>query len=224
MQTGKTRIFVDFDGTITERDVGDSIFEQFLRPELLKQGWHQTLIGEWKAGRLSSRDCLARECENTVVTRKDLDRFLDSHSLTPGFDRLVEFCGDRNIPLTVLSDGLDYYIDFILGKFGLGEVDYRANHMYFTEGSIGVDFPYVDKGCGRCGNCKRWHIDSERREGDRIVYIGDGYSDRYAIRSADMVFARSDLAEYCDRNGLAYIPFEHFHDVVREMSNGNGTF
>ncbi len=29
------RIYIDFDGTITERDVGDSIFERFLRPELL---------------------------------------------------------------------------------------------------------------------------------------------------------------------------------------------
>jgi 2,3-diketo-5-methylthio-1-phosphopentane phosphatase len=222
MEKEITRVFVDFDGTITVRDVGDSIFEHFLRPELLEKKWHQALIQEWKAGRISSRDCLVRECENTVVTREKLNRLLDSHSLTPGFDTMVDFCGEHEIPLTVLSDGLDYYIEFILGKFGLGEVDYRANHMYFVENSIRVDFPYVDKGCGRCGNCKRWHIDSERREGDTVVYVGDGYSDRYAIRSADMVFARGDLAEYCDSNGIRYTPFEHFHDVIREMRNGNG--
>ncbi len=73
------RIFVDFDGTITRRDVGDSIFERFLRPDLLEAGWHSRIIEEWKAGRLSSRDCLVRECENTVVTRDELDALLDGH-------------------------------------------------------------------------------------------------------------------------------------------------
>ena len=222
MQKKQTRIFVDFDGTITDRDVGDSIFERFLRPELLEQGWHQNIIGEWKAGRLSSRECLVRECENTLVTREELNLLLESHVLTPGFDSLVAFCGERDIPLTVLSDGLDYYIEYILGKFGFGAIDYRANHMYFTEDSILVDFPYVDKGCGRCGNCKRWHIDSERGEGDTVVYIGDGYSDRYAIMSADVVFARRDLAEYCAKNSREHTPFENFHDVLRELEKGNG--
>ena len=223
MQTGNMRVFIDFDGTITERDVGDSIFERFLRPDLLEQGWHEVIITEWKAGRLSSRDCLVQECENTVVSPEELNLLLESHSLTPGFERFVDFCGERNMPLTVLSDGLDYYIEYILEKFGLGDVDYRANHMYFIENSIRVDFPYVERGCGRCGNCKRWHIDSERREGEKIVYIGDGYSDRYAIQSADLVFARRDLAEYCGSRGIAYIPFDRFDDVMREMENANGS-
>ena len=224
MNTPALRIFVDFDGTITERDVGDSIFERFLRPELLERGWHFDIIREWKAGRLSSRDCLIRECENTVVTRGQLDELLDSHTLTPGFADLVGWCVRRGVPLTILSDGLDYYIEFILGKFGLKGVSCRANRMVFTEGSIRTYFPFEDRGCGRCGNCKRWHIDTERRDGERVVYIGDGYSDRYAVRSADIVFARRDLAEYCRRAGVEFIPFAHFYDVIRSLENGNGIF
>ncbi len=222
MQMSSLRIFIDFDGTITDCDVGDSIFERFLHPDLLERGWHREIIEDWKAGRISSSECLVRECENTVVSREALNQLLDGHTLTPGFGCLVEFCRREGIPLTILSDGLDYYIEFILAKYGLSEVPFHANHMFFSGTALGVDFPYVDRGCGRCANCKRWHIDSGRRDGDTVVYIGDGYSDRYAIRSVDRVFARRDLAEYCDRNKVSYTPFENFYEVMDYLENGNG--
>jgi 2,3-diketo-5-methylthio-1-phosphopentane phosphatase len=221
MNTRALSIFVDFDGTVTERDVGDSIFERFLRPEFLASGWHDDILKEWREGRVSSRECLASECENTLLTREQLNELLDSHSVTPGFANFVRYCERNGISLTILSDGLDYYIEFILGKFGLSEVPFRANRMFFTGNSIGVEFPFERRGCGRCGNCKRWHIESERRDGKRIVYIGDGYSDRYAIRSADVVFARRDLADLCGCIGIDHIPFTHFYDVIRCMENGN---
>ena len=216
------RIFVDFDGTITRRDVGDSIFERFLPIELLDQGWHRKIIDVWKAGRISSMDCLIRECAKTVVTKEELDVELDTHTLVPGFTHLKEYCHRKNIPLTILSDGLDYYIEFILAKNGMNTTPFHANHMYFTKDTIGVEFPYADKGCGRCGNCKRWHIESERKEGEKVVYIGDGYSDRYAIRSADIVFAHRDLAEFCKHNGVPFNPFKDFFGVIDYLENGIG--
>ncbi len=121
----------------------------------------------------------------------------------------------------ILSDGLDYYIDYILRKHGIRDVDYRANHMYFNNGSIEVEFPYVNKGCGRCGNCKRWHIESHCQDGELIIYVGDGYSDRYAIRSANVVFASNDLAEYCIKEDLEYIPFEHFYDILNYLKKND---
>jgi 2-hydroxy-3-keto-5-methylthiopentenyl-1-phosphate phosphatase len=224
MHTGILSIFVDFDGTITERDVGDSIFERFLRPDLLEAGWHSHIIEEWKAGRLSSRDCLVRECENTVVTRDKLDALLDGHTLTSGFGDLVRYCERNDVPLTILSDGLDYYIEYILARHGLGGIPCRANRMSFTESSIRVEFPYEQQGCGRCGNCKRRHIETDRRGGERIVYIGDGYSDRFAIRSADMIFARRDLARFCSHSGIEYFPYEDFQEVIGriELLTGAG--
>jgi 2-hydroxy-3-keto-5-methylthiopentenyl-1-phosphate phosphatase len=216
------RIFVDFDGTITQEDVGDCIFERFLPPELLNRGWHRDIIEEWKAGRISSRECLQRECSHVVVTKEALDLELDTKKLIPGFIHLTDYCRGKNVPLTILSDGLDYYIEFILAKYGVDEIPYYSNHMYFDNPALGVDFPYADRGCGRCGNCKRWHIQSERKEGETVVYIGDGYSDRYAVRSADIVFAHRSLAEYCGRTGISYIPFTDFFGVIAFLENGIG--
>ena len=218
------RIFVDFDGTVTQGDVGDSIFERFLPPELLNQGWHRDIIEEWKAGRISSQECLLRECARVMVTKEELDLELETKTLIPGFIHFTDYCRRKTFPLTILSDGLDYYIEFILAKYGIDEIPYYANHMYFTEDALGVEFPYAGKGCGRCGNCKRWHIQSERKEGETVMYIGDGYSDRYAVRSADIVFAHRGLAEYCDRTGISYIPFKDFFGVIDFLENGIGNF
>jgi len=214
------RLFVDFDGTVTHNDVGNGIFDRFLRPELIEQNWHDEIIGEWKAGRITSFECLTRECANSSATEEELCEELDRYALTPGFVETASFCRDKKIPLMILSDGLDYYIQYILGKYGLSFVDFRANHMMFDNGSLGVEFPYHESGCGRCGNCKRSHIDAVKCDGETIVYVGDGYSDRYAIKSADVVFARRDLAEYCSGAHIAFHPFETFFEVLDYLKNG----
>ena len=43
-------LFVDFDGTVTNHDVGDGIFSKFMRRDLQKHGLHDKLIADWKAG------------------------------------------------------------------------------------------------------------------------------------------------------------------------------
>jgi len=173
-------------------------------------------------GKKQTQECLTRECENSVFTRDELDRELERYSLTTGFMETAHYCRDKEIPLVVLSDGLDDYIEYILGKYGLSFVDYRANHLVFSDGSLGVEFPFYEKGCGKCGNCKRWHIETLSGDGDRVIYVGDGYSDRYAVRSADVVFARRDLAEYCENEKLAYLPFDTFYEVLKYLRNDDG--
>ena len=222
MKEKKIRLFTDFDGTVTDKDVGNAIFDRFLRPELLKQGWHREILDKWKAGRISSRECLTLECENTIVSEQELNAELDKYELTDGFVEFAEYCKKNSIPLIILSDGLDYYIKYILVKYGLGEVEYCANHMFFYNGSLGAEFPFANYGCGRCGNCKRWHINTLRRDDECVVYVGDGYSDQYAIRSADITFAKSDLAEYYEKALLDYFPYENFYDVLQYLEDNYG--
>ncbi len=212
---GAVRLFVDFDGTVAHADVGDLIFRTFLPREKVAAGWHADLIRRWKAGELSSPDCLTEECENSTVSQPELDALLDTVPLTAGFAETAAFCRARGVPLMILSDGLDYYIEFILSKYGLSDVPYRSNLIRFRgDGTLGVDFPYMDAGCGRCGNCKESHIKDSRRDGETVVYVGDGYSDRYAIRQADVIFARSDLAAFCAAEGVPFRPFDSFRPVL----------
>ena len=50
--------------------------------------------------------------------------------------------------------------------------------------------------------------------------IGDGYSDYCAARLADAAFARAAMRDHCDANGVPYIPFEDFHDVLAAFRSG----
>jgi 2-hydroxy-3-keto-5-methylthiopentenyl-1-phosphate phosphatase len=49
------------------------------------------------------------------------------------------------------------------------------------------------------------------------VYIGDGHSDLCPALEADHVFAKAELAELCDQEKIAYISFNRFSDVQRNL-------
>ena len=155
------------------------------------------------------------------MTREKLNRHLDTFTLTDGFVETVEYCRANGIPLTILSDGFDYYIEYLLARHGITGVEYRANHLIFANGSLAVEFPFEAMGCGRCGNCKRWHMETGAVDGETIVYVGDGYSDRYAVRKAHVVFARGDLIDYCNKHGIAFTSFSDFFDILKYLENGS---
>jgi len=213
------RLFVDFDGTATEKDVGYHIFNTFLPDDFMKDNWHEKTLDLWRRGIISSKECLTLECSYSVWEEKKFQNELETIKLMPGFYETAMLCRNSEIPLMILSDGLDYYIKYILKKHGLDWVEFRSNGFDFVNGTHLLTFPHADKGCGRCGNCKRWHIENSRQDGELLVYAGDGYSDRWAVRSVDMIFARGDLADYCNREGLKYFPFENFFDIHSFLSS-----
>jgi len=52
-------------------------------------------------------------------------------------------------------------------------------------------------------------------EGDRRVFIGDGISDRFAVRTAEMVYAKEGLAKYCREGQLPFAHFHRFEDILQ---------
>jgi 2-hydroxy-3-keto-5-methylthiopentenyl-1-phosphate phosphatase len=55
--------------------------------------------------------------------------------------------------------------------------------------------------------------------GRRVVFIGDGTSDRCGARAADRVFARRSLAAWCAAEGIAHERFETFDEVLAAFSH-----
>lgn len=202
-------VFIDFDGTLAQNDVGDMLFKIFGNgPEC------EMLVQQWLHGEISSRECMEREADTARLTREQLDAFCDTQALTPGFIEFAKFCRQRNWPLLVLSDGLDYYIQRVLLRHEL-DLPVLANHLEFVPPDrIAVSFPYFAHSCGRCGNCKGYHIRHLPKPGEKIVYIGDGYSDRCGAQEANLIFAKRDLAKWCEEKGMEYLQFEDFTQVL----------
>jgi len=208
----KFQFFSDFDGTIALNDVGDGVFTTFAGPK-----WIEPVL-EWKKGKITSKECLTLECALTTVSRQELENFSDQQKIDPYFEEFIGYCRQQNYPFIVLSDGLSFYIRRILAKFGFHDIEVRANELIFLDNNkIRPEFPYYEKGCLGCGNCKGYHISNQRQAGATSVYIGDGLSDRCGVHASDIVFAKDDLQKYCIDSGVDFYEFTNFKDVLEKF-------
>jgi 2,3-diketo-5-methylthio-1-phosphopentane phosphatase len=209
------KIICDFDGTAAKNDVGNLLFRTF------GDGRCYDIVNLWKEGKISSRECLILECQTVRVSKKQLEHFADNQQIDPHLKPLVEFCHQREIEITIVSDGLDFYIQKILKNHGLaGLVEVRANHLVFLDhDQIQPQFPYFEFGCGLCGNCKGFHVREAQKQGHRVIYIGDGLSDRCGAKEADIVFAKQqhDLLAFCQEQGIPYHEFMNLEDVLNQL-------
>lgn len=224
-------VVVDFDGTLAAADVGNRLFRRFGNDRLR---WDR-LIEDWKQGRLTSRECLARECEMATALDEDqAEAFVRTFTLVPDAPAFVRAARAAGHDVTVASDGLSFYIETLLARAGL-EVSFRANRMRFEKqgpvpefGSRGPEVVLADgrvaragedagEGCGACGHCKGALVREAQASGRyrRVLLVGDGFSDRCGARAADVVYAKDDLLPWAQANGIAARPFETLADVAR---------
>ncbi len=210
----QTAVFCDFDGTIACRDVGYSLFHHF------SGGKNDELIPDWKAGRLSSRDCLVQEAAMVRATKEEVYRFLEQFELDRGFPQFEKLCRSNGADLLIVSDGLDFYIKYLLNRNNLTHLPVIANTAKLENDRITVEFPHHNKTCRRCGNCKGERIQEYRKsqlQKARIVFIGDGYSDACATSEADLIFAKKDLEQYCLVNNIVFYKYDDFFDVAHKL-------
>lgn len=205
-------IFSDFDGTLAQNDVGDALIKTFGDwPECEKA------VQRWLRGEISSRGYYEVAAATIRVNQKQLGDFCEAQPLASGFLEFAAFCRQRNWPLTVLSDGLDYYIHRILLRHNL-DLPVFANHLEFVPpNGIAISFPYFAHSCGKCANCKGYHVRRLAKPGEKIVYIGDGYSDRCGAQEANLIFAKGDLAKWCEERQMQHWRFESFEQVLNQI-------
>jgi 2-hydroxy-3-keto-5-methylthiopentenyl-1-phosphate phosphatase len=204
-------ILVDFDGTVTQNDVGALLFDTYAPKH------HQQIVSLWLEGEISSKECMERLCRLVKISKLDLKKFVLSQKIDEKFPDFVDLCKCKYFKLVILSDGLDYYIRLILNKFGLEELPFFSNVLKFENTKLVPEFPYFDLGCGNCGNCKKNHLISLRNKGQKVIYIGDGLSDRCAVTEADIVFAKNDLRKFCKEEGIEHYLFRDFGDISRAL-------
>jgi 2-hydroxy-3-keto-5-methylthiopentenyl-1-phosphate phosphatase len=209
------KLFIDFDGTIARGDIGNAFFHHF-GGEVCKE-W----IARYHAGEISARECFEGE-RNAMgrVQREDADAFLATCDVDEGFPGLVAFCRTGGIPVTILSDGLDYYITALLRKCGCEDIPFHSNRLLWPSAGEELPallFPYGNAECDRCAGCKRNVMLDSCGDDDIMVYVGDGYSDRCPVEYADVVFAKGSLQAWCQQKNISYFPYTDLREVQRRL-------
>lgn len=206
----------DFDGTVACADVGNGFFTRFVAD----QGAQRALLTRWFDETLGGRGILAAECALAEVSETEALEFADRHAaIDPTFEPFVRAARGAGGEVAIASDGLLLYVRRILDLNGLADVAASANGLLFDGRRITPVFGSPEgEGCGQCGSCKGAVLAQRAQGFARTVFIGDGLSDRCGARAADVVYAKGDLAPWCERAGIPARPWQTFADVMRAES------
>lgn len=200
-------ILCDFDGTIAIEDVIDSLLDRFGRP-----GWQQ-LERDWRAGRIGSATCMTGQVALLDMSEADLSCHLGGLRIDQGFASFVSAAAALDIPIEIVSDGLDRAIAAILDHHGITGLPTVANHLQISgHRQWRLTSPFRTMGC-RAGTCKCARVDLARARRRRTLLIGDGGSDFCAADRVDFVFAKNRLIEHCRAAGIPYVPITGFDEA-----------
>lgn len=207
-------LFCDFDGTITSNDNIIEIMKKFAPP-----AWEQ-IKDRILAQSISIQEGVGRMFSLLPVTLKDeVVRYVMEHAaIRDGFSEFIQFTKAQELPLYIVSGGIDFFVYPKLAPFGLDGRIY-CNGSDFTGETIHITWPHpCDEHCesGDCGCCKTT-IMRGFDDSDFHITIGDSITDLRAAKQADYVFARDYLKQKCEEQHIPYTSFETFYDIIGSL-------
>ena len=192
----ESRIVLDWDGTVTERDTLDLVLQEFGDPEVYERV--ESALGRT----MTLNDVISEEFATVTAPLDEVVSWLLEHvRIRPGFAELA-----RAYRPLIVSSGFQELIEPVLEREGLLDaVELRANNVEARPGGWRVRFR-VAQACPACGEpCKRGDLPA----GVEVVYAGDSHSDLCAALAADRVFATGNLARWLRERD---IPFANLTD------------
>ncbi|MBM7704765.1 2-hydroxy-3-keto-5-methylthiopentenyl-1-phosphate phosphatase [Metabacillus iocasae] len=208
------KIFCDFDGTITNSDNIIAIMKQFAPPE-----W-DAIKEDVLAQRISIQEGVGKMFSLLPSNLKDqiIEFILNHAKIREGFSEFVQFTKEQNIPLYVVSGGIDFFVYPLLGDI-IDVENVYCNQSDFSKERITITWPHTcDDQChNECGCCKPTLIRTLANEDDVTVMIGDSITDLQAAKMVDTVIARDFLVKKCEELNIPHQSFETFYDVRKEI-------
>ena len=203
-------LLCDFDGTISVEDTTDTLLERFGKP-----GWEK-LEADWKAGRIGSRECMAGQVALLDMSRAELDAHLTERAIDPGFAAFVAYAKEHDMPIEILSDGLDYAIHFILQHYGFDYLPVTANRLeQIGDRRWRLGFPNSSATCRAASGTCKCTVGAKAQGSDaRVLMIGDGASDFCIADTADFVFAKGKLVTHCVAKNIPHAPIKDFAEAL----------
>ena len=209
----KICILSDFDGTITTKDGLYSFIEKYA------QGDWEKIEQDWVEGKISSKECLIEEFKLVPnISEELIAQFTATLTIDETFVDFYNKILEKGIDFYIVSDGIDYFIERILKKYGLKDINTITNHGEFRGEFFELSFPNDNPNCiNNAGTCKCKVLKDLKEKYDKIIYIGDGASDFCIADKADILYAKTRLLNYCRDKGIDCIPYNTFEDISLQI-------
>jgi 2-hydroxy-3-keto-5-methylthiopentenyl-1-phosphate phosphatase len=200
-------ILIDYDGTISLTDVTDTVMAEHV------PGVWEEASALYDAGGMGSRRLMAWEIELIDADPAALLAAAARQPHDPGFVPFVRLAQAAGIPIEIVSDGFGFFIEPALAALGVPELPVVTARTTFQGRRASIEFPNGHPACFVCGTCKRARVLAYRAAGRRVLFIGDGESDRYAGGYSDIVFAKRSLERICLEAGWPFHRWTAFSEI-----------
>lgn len=212
MVESKIAYVLDFDGTVTEKDITSAMARHY-------GGEHYPeCSAAYHRGEFGMKEWLERMSAHLPTDGEAVLAFArERAALRPGLKVFLRSVHRQGHPLYIASDGFGLYIEPILEMHGCRDyvTGIFRNRTLEGNGQLKTLTPHAHRSCPVCGNCKAALVSGLLEEGYRVLYVGDGFNDRFAAAYADIIFARDRLAAACTAAGIPYQPWDNFHDLLK---------
>ncbi|KAL2067804.1 hypothetical protein VTL71DRAFT_15900 [Oculimacula yallundae] len=221
--------FTDFDGTITRQDSNDFLVEEYgIGPTQRALVFTEILFG-----RRSFRDGFEELLDTVSLPWDDcIAALLKDITLDEGFKEFYVWARENNVPVVVLSGGMEPIIRallaHLLGGDEVKDLPILSNDVMAREGKTLKDeggWKIVYRDDSSFGHDKSLAIRpySALPESERPVlfYAGDGVSDLSAAKETDLLFAKEgkDLVTYCKNENVPHTTFQNFSEILATVKD-----
>ena len=215
----KPKVFLmDFDGTISLSDLALFTVERFGGKEW---EYYEKLFNENK---LSLEDTITAQYSLINAPKETILKALNGNVKIRGnFTTFVNYCSNLEIPVIVVSGGIDFIIRHVLDELSVPkEVEVVSMKVeYQKDGSIKVSKPkrYTENAVDFKQDLARYY----ESKNYSVYYVGDGSSDYGAVVDVDYTFTvkGSKLSSFCKDKNLNYKEFSDFSEIVNYLKNGD---
>lgn len=206
-------VLCDFDGTVIDIDTSVLVLSKFA-----KSDW-KVFDQQFVRGETTLEECLRRQFSTVRVSQARILKEVEHvPSVRPNLGRLIEFCASESIPLILVSAGLDFVIRRFLEQKGwLKLIRLYAPKARSTPHCVEFAFPRLfDK---TSVNFKEDLVRYFKRQGKKVIYVGDGSGDFHAAKHADLSFTikGSELAQLLRKEGIPHKEIYDFLEVIQAL-------
>lgn len=208
----------DFDGTMTQHDFYKLAVELLMPPDT-PDYWI-----EYRAGTITHFEALRCYFAAIRATKEEVLTVVRKMNLDSGLSIAVENLRQAGWQIVVASAGCEWYIRRLLDDAGVSVEIYsnpghlQAGHGLQMEMPKGSPFLSATLGINKTAIVQRFLAD-----GSTVAFAGDGFPDADPARLVpeNLRFARGDLANLFEAEGLSFRRFNAWSDIARVLLQEN---
>lgn len=217
----KAILFTDFDGTVTLEDSNDFLTDNYGLGLQKRRELNEKIID----GSMSFRDAFKLMMDSVKKPFQEcVDVLLENIKLDPGFGDFYKWALENNVPVVVVSSGMEPIIRALLGKL-VGEhaksIEIVSNQVKLEDNGNKWELIYHDD--SSFGHDKSLTIRPYAKLPNRpiLLYAGDGVSDLSAAKETDLLFAKEgrDLITWCKKENIPYTEFSSYSSIHKKIED-----